>query len=442
MAVKVETGKCIGCAVCLETCPYEAFTLEDGVAVVDPQKCTECGDCTAECASEALSLDVPKDNQSQTTPAAGETREQEPEAPRAEKGEAAGSGSASQPVQNAAASGLQEYRGVWVFIEQVDGEPAGVSWELLGAGRALADKLAVPLSAVLLGSGVEQVTRLCFTYGADQVYLVDDLRLRDYRTETYARALVVLAEKYKPEILLMGATTLGRDLSGAVATRLETGLTADCTGLDVDPADRILLQTRPAFGGNILATIVTRRTRPQMATVRPRVMARAEEVPGRAGPIIKEQIDLSEADGYSKVISFISEKAAVYLDRAEIIVAGGRGLADGQNFILLEELAAALGGMVGASRAAVDAGWIGPERQVGQTGITVRPKVYFAIGISGAIQHLVGMQTSEVIVAINNDPEAPIFKVATYGIVGDLFKIVPALTAEFQAKLSGREVTV
>ncbi|WP_227763852.1 electron transfer flavoprotein subunit alpha/FixB family protein [Zhaonella formicivorans] len=333
---------------------------------------------------------------------------------------------------------LSEYKDVWVFIEQAQGEVAPVSWELLGVGKKLAEQSGGRLAGVLLGHEVGNLTQEIFDYGAELVYVIDEPVLRDYRTGPYAKGLVDLVQKYKPEIFLMGATTLGRDLSGAVATTLETGLTADCTELSIDPGTRLLLQTRPAFGGNILATIVCKNHRPQMATVRPRVMPMPEKGQVRKGEVIKEKLGLKEEDIRTKIIQLVQEKgAAVYLDKAEIIVAGGRGIGSKENFKILEELAGVLGGTLGASRAAVEAGWLGLEYQVGQTGLTVRPKVYFAIGISGAIQHLVGMQTSDVIVAINKDPEAPIFKVATFGIVGDYMEVVPALTEEFRQKLNG-----
>lgn len=331
------------------------------------------------------------------------------------------------------------YHGVWVFIEQVGGEAAPVSWELLGVGRQLAGALRVELAGVLLGQGVTDLAAEAWTYGAGKVYMVEDPVLGPYRTAPYARALVELVKEYKPEILLLGATSLGRDLAGAVATALGTGLTADCTSLTIDPETRLLEQTRPAFGGNVMATILCRRHRPQMATVRPRVMPLPSRQEGRQGELVRVQINFNENEAgvRAEVIEVIEEKGkSVYLDRAEIIVAGGRGLGARENFRLLEELAGVLGGTLGASRAAVEDGWLPPEYQVGQTGTTVRPKVYFAVGISGAIQHLVGMQTSDVIVAINNDPEAPIFKVATYGIVGDFREVVPALTAAFRRQLA------
>ncbi len=331
----------------------------------------------------------------------------------------------------------KEHQGVWVFIEQVEGEIAPVSWELLGEGKKLANKLNTELAGVLLGDNVENFSSEIFAYGAEKLYLLENPALKEYRTEPYKDGLVNLISKYKPEIFLMGATTLGRDLSGAVATDLRTGLTADCTVLDINDKEKILDQTRPAFGGNIMATIWCKTRRPQMATVRPRVMAMPEKVEGRQGQIIKESINLIEEEIATKVLQFIKQEgAAVYLDKAEIIVAGGRGIGNKKNWDqLIEGLAKAVGGTVGATRAAVEAGWVPMTHQIGQTGQTVRPKVYFALGVSGAIQHLVGMDAADAIVAINSDPEAPIFNVANYGIVGDIFKIVPVLIEEFKKQL-------
>ena len=271
-------------------------------------------------------------------------------------------------------------------------------------------------------------------YGADKAYLLDAPVFRYYRTESYLRGVCHLVEKYKPEVILMGATGLGRDLAGAVATELKTGLTADCTGLSIDDK-RNLMQTRPAFGGNIMATIMCDKFRPQMATVRPHVMTMPERDPNRSGAVIRESCPVREEDILVKVLEVISDKKGkgqIDIAGAEFIISGGRGMMGKENFALLQELADELGGVVGASRSAVDAGWMPPERQVGQTGKTVRPKVYIACGISGAIQHLVGMQDSDTIIAINRDREAPIFEVATYGIVGDLFQVLPALTARIK----------
>lgn len=415
MAVKVIKKNCIGCGLCVQTCPFEALQLVEGIVEVDPDKCTNCGDCVEVCPASALELNEPPEKMSDNEVKEVEKREK---------------------IVKKIKRELEDYRGVWVFIEQFRGEIAPVSFELLGEGRKLADNLQTKLCGVLLGSGVEKLAEQALWYGADKVYLMDDPVLKDYRTETYAAGLVRLSQKYKPEIILMGATTMGRDLSGAVATELETGLTADCTELSIDESSGYLFQTRPAFGGNIMATIVCRHHRPQMATVRPRVMAMPEKDTGRTGEVVKENLGITEENVLVKVVDVIKEKkAATYLDKAEIIVAGGKGVGNKENFKLLKELADLLGGTIGASRAAVEAGWIGQEYQVGQTGVTVRPKVYFAFGISGAIQHLVGMQTSDVIVAVNTDPDAPIFKVATYGIVGDLLQVVPAMTKAFKEKM-------
>ncbi|MFZ3172493.1 MAG: electron transfer flavoprotein subunit alpha [Carboxydocellales bacterium] len=418
MAVDISKKACIGCGLCIDTCPFEALDLIDGISVVDPEKCVECGACLKVCPVGAITLPhAPKE----PTPVMAVKDAQEPARALPATGE------------------LAKYQGVWVFIEQMEGQIAPVSWELLGEGRKLAKKLGVELAGVLLGHSVEGLISEIFSYGADKIYLVDDPVLAKYRTGPYKDALVSLVCKYNPEIVLIGATTLGRDLSGTVATELGTGLTADCTVLDIDPVGRYLEQTRPAFGGNIMATILCKERRPQMATVRPRVMVMPTQQPGRSGEIIREQLGLREEDVQTRVVEYIREKqAAVYLDKAEIIIAGGRGMGSAKNWSMLEELAVVLGGTVGASRAAVEAGWVNAAHQVGQTGQTVRPKVYFAIGISGAIQHLVGMQTSDTIVAINSNAEAPIFKVATYGLVGDLNKIVPALSEEFQKRLAGR----
>ena len=329
---------------------------------------------------------------------------------------------------------LSAYRGVWVFVEQTEGEPHKVSWELLGKGRELATALDVELAAVVIGDGVGHLCHEAFAYGADKAYIIDAPVFRYYRTETYLKGFTHLVGKYRPEVILMGATGMGRDLAGAVATVLKTGLTADCTGLHIDDK-RNLMQTRPAFGGNIMATIMCDKYRPQMATVRPRVMVMAEHDPTLTGAVVRENCPIDEKDIFTKVIEIISDrnaKAQVDVAAAEFNVSGGRGMMGPENFAMLQELADELGGVVGSSRSAVDAGWMPPERQVGQTGKTVRPKIYIACGISGAIQHLVGMQDSDTIIAINRDKDAPIFEVATYGLVGDLFQIVPAITKQIR----------
>jgi electron transfer flavoprotein alpha subunit len=328
---------------------------------------------------------------------------------------------------------MQEHQGVWVYIEQNSLKIEGVSLELLGAGRKLADKLGVPLSGVLLGADIKALANQVIAYGADQVYVIDHPVLKDYRTESYMKGVVKLAEKYKPEIFLYGATPNGKDLASAVATDLSTGLTADTTMLDVDVDQRLLEASRPAFGGNIMATILSKKHRPQMATVRPKVMKALAPDLSRQGKVIEEKIELSETEMRTKVLKVVKEVTKkVNLAEADIIVAGGKGMGDAKNFELIHELAAVLGASVGGSRDVVEAGWLTHDHQVGQTGETVTPKIYFAIGISGAIQHVVGMKNSELIIAINKDPNAPIFDVATYGVVGDALEIVPKLIEEFR----------
>ncbi|MHB1531361.1 electron transfer flavoprotein subunit alpha/FixB family protein [Acidithiobacillus sp.] len=336
---------------------------------------------------------------------------------------------------------LAAYQGIWVFVEMERGRVHPVSWELLGEGRKLADTLGVELAAVVLGGSreaVEAASAEAFTYGADLAYVVADPVLAEYRNEPYTKAMTDLVNRYQPEILLLGATTLGRDLAGSVATTLQTGLTADCTELAIDPDNRGLLATRPTFGGSLLCTIQTLNYRPQMATVRPRVMAMPDADPARVGRIVAETLDLSEENIIAKVLEFIPDQAQeqAQLAYADIIVAGGRGLGKAENFQLIWDLAAVLGAEVGGSRPVTHAGWISADRQVGQSGKTVRPKLYIAAGISGAIQHRVGMEASDVIIAINNDPNAPIFEFATYGLVGDALRILPALTEAFRSRLA------
>lgn len=323
------------------------------------------------------------------------------------------------------------YRGVLVVVEQRDGVAKPVSWQLLGEGKKLAKKLDVPLMALVMGHEVAHLAQEAAYYGADRVYLCDAPQLRAYRTRPYSRVVLQLIEEIKPEIVLFGATGTGRDLAGAIATHLPTGLTADTTELDVEPPpSRLLLASRPAFSEKMMATILCKQYRPQMATARAGVFEALPRDPTRQADIVTVPCTMEEAEIAAEVLDFIRETGKVNLEEAEVIVAGGRGLGGPEPFAMLQELADALGGVVGASRAAVDAGWIKHDHQVGQTGHTVRPKLYFAIGISGAVQHTVGMSHSEVVVAINKDENAPIFQFAHYGIVGDLFRIVPAITAE------------
>ncbi|HAN04818.1 MAG: electron transfer flavoprotein subunit alpha [Elusimicrobia bacterium GWA2_64_40] len=396
-SIKILLDKCTGCTLCVKTCPFGAIHMADRKAVIDMAKCTLCGSCVAACKFSAIELEK-----------SGGPRKD-----------------------------LSGYKDVWVFCEQKKGVIQSISFELLGEGRKLADKLGVKLCAVLLGHDMETAAGKLGERGADKVYLVDHPALAAYQDDPYTAVLVKLVEEYKPEALLCGATTIGRSLISRVAIKTSAGLTADCTGLDVDTKERLLLQTRPAFGGNIMATIIAPNHRPQMATVRHKVMQEAPVKPGRGVEIVSNVYPEETFASRSKLLEVVEEIAnTVNISEADIIVAGGRGMGGKENFARLEELAKVLGGAVGASRSAVDADWIGYSHQVGQTGKTVVPKLYFACGISGQIQHLIGMQSSKVIVAINKDPDAPIFKVATYGIVGDVNELVPALTREFKRALN------
>ncbi|KAA9021617.1 electron transfer flavoprotein subunit alpha/FixB family protein [Niallia endozanthoxylica] len=337
---------------------------------------------------------------------------------------------------------FKDYNGVWVFIEEKDGVISQVSLELLGAGRKLADKRGVELAGVIIGENIKQLSHTIFEYGADKAYVYDQSIFKHYRTESYMRALLECTNKYKPEIILFGATSTGKDLASAVATDLPTGLTADTTELDVDEETGLLLASRPAFGGNIMATILCKKYRPQMATVRAKVMKALDPQSGRRGTIIEEEIQLKEDDIRTKVLEIVEATTKkVRIDEADIIVAGGKGLGSSEGFHLVRELADVLGGAVGASRDVVEAGWIEHPHQVGQTGVTVTPKIYIAIGISGAIQHIVGMKNSSLIIAINKDPEAPIFNTCHYGIVGDAFEIVPLLMDQFKTALRREGLT-
>ncbi len=330
-------------------------------------------------------------------------------------------------------SELAEYRNVWVVAELGAEGVKDVTFELLGAGRRLADARGSELWCVLLGQAVCDLAPACFHRQADAVLAVEDPRLASFVDETYANVLSRLVEKYKPEIVLCGATARGRAVIPRVAVQTYAGLTADCTGLDIEPDTGLLLQTRPAFGGNIFATIKCAWHRPQMATVRPRVMAAPEPDPGRTGRLIREELDPAEAGGAVRVLQAFGDACeATGLADANFIITGGRGIGSPKGFGLLREFADLVGGAVGASRAAVDAGWIDYAHQVGQTGRTVQPNVYLACGVSGQIQHLVGMQSSDLILAINRDPEAPMMKLADYAIVGDLFEILPAMMDEIR----------
>ena len=349
--------------------------------------------------------------------------------------------------------GLEEYKDVYVFAQQVDNQISGISYELLGKAKDLAKDLGQKVVAVLIGSGVKGLADSLAEYGADKVIVVDDPELKEYRTEPYAHALASVIEKFKPEIMLVGATAIGRDLGPTVSARVATGLTADCTQLDIGDFPLVaipgkeseqkhnqLLMTRPAFGGNTIATIACPDNRPQMATVRPGVMQKIEPIKGAKAEVEEFNPGFTPNNKYvtiKEVVKAVSD--TVDIMDAKILVSGGRGVGSAENFKILEDLAEAIGGQVSCSRAVVDSGWKPKELQVGQTGKTVRPHVYFAIGISGAIQHVAGMEESDIIVAINKDEDAPIFDVADYGVVGDLNKIVPQLTEEIKKAMAAKK---
>ena len=339
---------------------------------------------------------------------------------------------------------LEEYKGVYVFAQQVDNEVSSIALELIGKGKDLAKDLNTTVTAVLVGSNVMGLTEILGEYGADRVIVVDDPELKEYRTEPYTHALSSVIEKYKPDVFLIGATAIGRDLGPRVCARIHTGLTADCTQLDIGDFPLVptpgkeqkhnqLLMTRPAFGGNTIATIVCPEFRPQMATVRPGVMQKLPREAGRKAEIEEFNPGFVPNEKYVEIMEVVKavSNVADIMD-AKILVSGGRGVGSPENFKILDELAEAIGGTVSCSRAVVDAGWKPKDLQVGQTGKTVRPHVYFAIGISGAIQHVAGMEESDIIIAINKDESAPIFDVADYGVVGDLNKIVPVLTQKIK----------
>ena len=391
--IKILLEKCTGCTLCVRVCPFGAIKVENKKALIDLSKCNLCGACIDSCKFSAIILEK----------------------------------------STGAKKDLSAYKDVWVFCEQKKGAVQTISYELLGEGKKLAKKLGGKLCAVLLGDKIESKADELAWRGADKVYLVDAPQLKNYQDDPYTKVLVELVKEFKPEVLLCGATTIGRSLISRVAITIDAGLTADCTGLDIDEKERLLLQTRPAFGGNIMATIMTPNHRPQMATVRHKVMKEPELNRTHKAEVIKKSYSPNILSSRTNIIDIVEElEETVNLAEADIIVSGGRGMGNPENFAIVKELAKTLGGAVGSSRAAVDAGWIPYSHQVGQTGKTVCPKLYIACGISGQIQHLIGMQSSKVIVAINKDPDAPIFKVATYGIVGDIFEIVPALTKEFK----------
>ncbi|MFZ2357082.1 MAG: FAD-binding protein [Candidatus Omnitrophota bacterium] len=399
MPIQIIIEKCSGCSLCVKACPFDAIRIINKKALIDLNKCTLCGACVSSCKFKAILLEKP---------------------------------SATSCVQ----PDIKDYKGIWVFIEQKNGKIQSVSYELLGKAQELAKKLDCDVSGVLIGNDLKDQLDEVIWHGSDNIYLVEAPEIANFQDEPYTNILVRLIQKYKPEILLSGATAIGRSLISRVAINIKAGLTADCTGLDIEPVKKILLQTRPAFGGNIMATIISPNYRPQMATVRHKVMQPIAPDKHRKGKIIRESFESFVYFSRTKLLDIVEEiETLVNIAEADIIVSGGRGMGSKENFKILEELAHVLNAAVGSSRAAVDSGWMPYSHQVGQTGRTVAPKIYFACGISGQIQHLVGMSSSKIIVAINKDPEAPIFKIATYGIVGDLNQIIPALTKQFNTTL-------
>lgn len=392
--LEVVLNKCVGCGLCIKACPYDALEIVETLAVVK-ENCTLCGACIDSCPYDALVM---------------------------------------HKVEESVET-IKDVKGVMVVAEQKKGEIQSVSYELLGIGRTLADDTGGELSAVLIGGNVAPHAQRLIAYGADKVFLAQSARLENFNDEAYSKIAGRIIREQRPEIVIAGATTIGRSLIPRIAVKIRTGLTADCTGLAIQEGTGNLLQTRPAFGGNIMATILCEKHRPQMATVRHKVMKALTPDEGRTGEIIEVIVSDEEARSRAVVLESIEEAAeTISIAEADIIISGGRGMRGPDNFSILSNLAKVLGAAVGASRSAVDAGWVPYSYQVGQTGKTVQPKLYIACGISGAIQHLVGMQSSDTIVAVNKDPEAPIFKVATYGLVGDLFEIVPLLTKEIERR--------
>lgn len=389
------TEKCSGCAQCPDVCPVNAITMDKQQAVIAEDRCTFCSACVSVCPEEAIII---------------ETKQKK-------------------------SKNLEQYKDVWVFGEQRGGQIAPSVYELIGEGRKLANRLNQKLCVALMGNNITKKANDLIPYGVDIIYTVDKPELDKYNDSYYSAAFSSLIETYQPAIILLGATTIGRSLGPRVAARIKTGLTADCTELNIDKDNNNLLQIRPAFGGNIMATIVCKNHRPQMATVRPGVMQPAEPDNNYQGEIIEYNFETSSVNPGTRVQKIVEEvKDSINIGDAEIIVSGGRGVGSAENFKLIKQLADVLGGAVGASRAAVDNGWISQDHQVGQTGTTVAPRIYIACGISGAVQHLVGMENSDIIIAINKDPDAPIFKHASYGLVGDLFDIIPLLVEQISNK--------
>jgi electron transfer flavoprotein alpha subunit/NAD-dependent dihydropyrimidine dehydrogenase PreA subunit len=390
----IDPVLCKGCKKCITACPFDALEMQGKLAVLKPEECRACNACVKVCPFKAISS-APEKTDSNPT-------------------------------------GLAAFKDIWVFAEQHEGKVQEVAYELLSTGRRLAKERGCELAAVVLGHNIKDSASHLIAAGADRVYIVDQPELAAYEADVYTDALHQLIAKYKPEVILAGATAIGRAFIAKVAVRAHTGLTADCTALSIDKETYLLHQTRPAFGGNIMATIMTPNHRPQMATVRPKVFKMVAPDAKRTGETLIETLKLITAR--TKIIKAEHSTSTLNIAEAEIIIAGGRGLKKAENMEMLTSLAKLIGGVVGVSRACVDAGWTTAARQVGQTGKTVCPKIYIAIGISGAIQHLEGMRASDTIIAINSDPNAPIFGVADLGIVGDLFEIVPLLIDALESK--------
>lgn len=390
--IKVILEKCTGCSLCVKACPYNAIEIIDKKAVIN-DRCTLCGACVTACKKQNAIVITRKTFKGQD---------------------------------------IAAYSGIALFVEHKEGKISPIVPEIIGAARALKKNLQKPIAAVLLGKNVRSMTEELISYGVDEIWMIDNPKIGDFAEDVQANLVTEILMEKKPEIFLGGGTVIGRSLLPRVAARMLTGLTADCTELEMDMQTRELKQTRPAFGGNIMATILCKNHRPQMATVRHKVMPPAESVPGHEGKVI-EFNHIEVPDSWIEVLEYVKEDSeTANIADADIIVSGGRGLKDPKNFKLINDLAKVMGGATGASRAAVDADWIPYSHQVGQTGKTVNPTIYIACGISGAIQHLAGMKSSDIIVAINSDPSAPIFDVAHYGIVGDLFEVIPEILKQLQ----------
>lgn len=396
MKIWIDKDNCTGCEECIPTCPYDAIEIIEEIAVFNI-RCTACGACIDSCPQEAIQSDR----------------------------------------EEIAKIDLSGYKGVWVFIEQRDGLLNKGSLELLSCGYKLSKTLNEELCAVLLGENVTHMIETLSKYGVDKVYIAQDKNLKTYQTNVYACTISEIISKHKPSIVLYSATHLGRDLAPRVARRLEIGLTADCTGLAIDKKEGYLLQTRPAFGGNVMATIVTPRARPQMATVRPGVMELVTQDKTVIPEIIEHNVHINANDIKTKILEVVKERSRCdNLQDAKVIVSGGRGIKSKDGVKVLEELAEVIGGEVGGSRVIVEKGWIPQEKQIGQTGLSVHSDLYIACGISGSIQHRAGIQNSKIIVAINTDADAPIFSIADYGIIGDLFEIIPAITKALEREIN------